>query len=97
MRLGHLFVLHHSTPQDTPQRRKPSLSQISRASATVSYPSTSQGVPAKIKSERIEYLGEDGQLITESYKDFSAKRVQEEFASLDDFIREWNDADKKKN
>ncbi|WKK59300.1 EcoAI/FtnUII family type I restriction enzme subunit R [Sphingobacterium sp. BN32] len=54
------------------------------------------GVPAKIKSERIEYLGEDGQLITESYKDFSAKRVQEEFASLDDFLRKWNDADKKK-
>lgn len=53
------------------------------------------GVPAKIKNERIEYLGEDGKLITESYKDFSKKKVQEEFASLDDFLKKWNNADKK--
>lgn len=53
------------------------------------------GVPAKIKNERIEYLGEDGQLITESYKDFSKKQVKQEFASLDDFLRNWNDASKK--
>jgi type I restriction enzyme, R subunit len=53
------------------------------------------GVPAKIKSERIEYLGDDGKLITESYKDFSKKKVQREFASLDEFLRKWNDADKK--
>ena len=53
------------------------------------------GVPAKIKNERIEYLGEDGQLITESYKDFSQKKVKEEFASLDDFLKNWDDASKK--
>lgn len=53
------------------------------------------GVPANIISERIEYLGEDGQLITESYKDFSKKKVQEEFASLDEFLQKWNDASKK--
>jgi type I restriction enzyme, R subunit len=40
-------------------------------------------------------LGEDGKLITESYKDFSKKKVQQEFASLDDFLRKWNDANKK--
>ncbi len=54
------------------------------------------GVEAKIKNERIEYLGEDGQLITESYKDFSKKQVKKEYASLDDFLRKWNDAGKKK-
>lgn len=53
------------------------------------------GVPAQIKNERIEYLGEDGKLITESYKDFSKRKVQEEFGSLDDFLKKWNDADKK--
>lgn len=53
------------------------------------------GVPAKIKNERIEYLGEDGQLITESYKDFSKKQVHQEFSSLDDFLSKWNDANKK--
>lgn len=53
------------------------------------------GVPVKIKNERIEYLGEDGQLVTESYKDFSKKQVKKEFASLDDFLRNWDDAAKK--
>lgn len=53
------------------------------------------GVPAKIISERIEYIGPDGNLITESYKDFSRKQIQSEFASLDDFINRWNGAKKK--
>jgi type I restriction enzyme R subunit len=53
------------------------------------------GVPAKIISERIEYIGPDGNLITESYKDFSCKQIQSEFASLDDFLNRWNSAKKK--
>lgn len=53
------------------------------------------GVPARIISERIEYIGPDGQLITESYKDFSRKQIQSEFASLDDFLARWNSAKKK--
>lgn len=53
------------------------------------------GVSAKIKNERVEYLGDDGKLITESYKGFTKKQVKQEFASLDDFLRKWNDADKK--
>ncbi len=53
------------------------------------------GVDANIIAERIEYLGPDGNLITESYKDFAKKQVLSEFASLDEFIRNWNDAEKK--
>lgn len=53
------------------------------------------GVPVKIKNERIEYLGEDGKLVTESYRDFSKKQVKKEFASLDHFLRNWDDASKK--
>lgn len=53
------------------------------------------GVPAKIIAERIEYLGPDGTLITESYKDFSRKQIHSEFDSLDEFIRRWNGAKKK--
>ncbi|HLP96033.1 MAG TPA: DEAD/DEAH box helicase family protein [Saprospiraceae bacterium] len=53
------------------------------------------GVPAKIKNERIEYLGEDGKLITESYRDFTKKQVHQEFSSLDEFLKKWNDASKK--
>lgn len=53
------------------------------------------GVPARIISERIEYIGPDGKLITESYKDFSRKRIRSEFASLDEFLMRWNSAKKK--
>ena len=53
------------------------------------------GVPAKIISERIEYIGPDGNLITESYKDFTRKTIRSEFASLDDFLTRWNSARKK--
>src|SRR3569832_759148 len=53
------------------------------------------GVPAKIISERIEYLGPDGKLITESYRDFSRNQIRSEFASLDEFLTRWNSAKKK--
>jgi type I restriction enzyme R subunit len=52
-------------------------------------------VPARIIAERIEYIGPDGQLITESYKEFSRKQIRSEFASLDDFLARWNSARKK--
>lgn len=53
------------------------------------------GVPAKIIAERIEYIGPQGTLITESYKDFTRTQIKTEFESLDQFIQRWNDAKKK--
>jgi type I restriction enzyme R subunit len=53
------------------------------------------GVEVNIVAERVEYYGPSGELITESYRDFSRKKVKEEFASLDDFLRSWNNAEKK--
>ncbi len=53
------------------------------------------GVEVKILAERVEYIGPDGTLITESYKDYSRKQIQTEFASLDEFLKRWNDSSKK--
>jgi len=53
------------------------------------------GVPAEIIAERIEYYGPDGNLITESYRDFTRKQIKSEFASLDEFLRRWNTSKKK--
>ncbi len=53
------------------------------------------GVEVRILSERVEYIGSDGQLVTESYKDFSKKQILSEYASLDDFLKSWNAANKK--
>lgn len=53
------------------------------------------GVPVQIIGERIEYIGPDGKLVTESYREFAKKQVRSEFKSLNDFIRRWREADRK--
>ena len=52
-------------------------------------------VNVSVIAERVQYLGPDGKLITESLKDYTRKRVLEQFASLDDFLRRWSDAERK--
>ncbi|TCS02867.1 DEAD/DEAH box helicase family protein [Caulobacter sp. BK020] len=53
------------------------------------------GVPVHIIAERIEYVGSDGTLITESYREFAKKAVLAEYRSLDEFIAKWNASDRK--
>ena len=53
------------------------------------------GVDVRILSERVEYLGENGQMVTESYRDYSRKNIRKEFDSLDDFLKKWNSTKKK--
>ncbi|WP_028880776.1 EcoAI/FtnUII family type I restriction enzme subunit R [Terasakiella pusilla] len=52
-------------------------------------------VEVDIMAKRVQYLDADGKLITESLKDYTRKNVQKNYASLDDFLRRWNEADKK--
>ncbi|MAA75723.1 MAG: restriction endonuclease [Salinisphaeraceae bacterium] len=52
-------------------------------------------VDVSVIAERMQYLGPDGRLITESLKDYTRKRVLEQFASLDEFLRRWTDAERK--
>ena len=53
------------------------------------------GVSATIVAERVEYLDENGKLVTESLRDFTKKALRKRFASLDDFLKRWNTADRK--
>jgi type I restriction enzyme R subunit len=53
------------------------------------------GVGASIIAERIEYLDENGRLITESLRDFTRKALKRHFASLDDFLKRWKSAERK--
>lgn len=53
-------------------------------------------IEVSIVAERVEYLGNDGKLVTESYKEFSKKQIKDEYASLNDFLTNWNSAEKKK-
>ncbi len=52
-------------------------------------------VSATIVAERVEYLDEHGGLVTESLRDFTRKALRKRFASLDDFLRRWNGAERK--
>jgi len=53
------------------------------------------GVPVTVINERVQYIGEDGKLITESLKDYSKRNILSEYKSLDNFLSAWNDADRK--
>jgi type I restriction enzyme R subunit len=53
------------------------------------------GVGASIIRERVEYLDADGKLVTESLKDFTRRHLTRHFASTDDFLRRWNNEDRK--
>ncbi|MGE8450225.1 MAG: EcoAI/FtnUII family type I restriction enzme subunit R [Pseudomonadales bacterium] len=52
-------------------------------------------VEVRVASERVQYFDAAGRLITESLKDYTRKALAKEFSSLDDFLRRWNDAEKK--
>ena len=53
------------------------------------------GVPVTVIAERIEYLDENGKLITESLRDYTRKALTRQFSSLDEFLRRWNGAERK--
>ncbi len=52
-------------------------------------------IEVMVAHERVQYYGANGKLITESLKDYTRKNVQQEFSSLDDFIRRWTESEKK--
>ncbi len=53
------------------------------------------GVGATIIAERVEYLDENGKLVTETLRDFTKRALKKRFASLDDFLKRWNAAERK--
>jgi len=55
------------------------------------------GVGATIVLERVEYLDEEGKLVTETLRDFTKKALTRRFASLDAFLKRWNAADRKQS
>ncbi len=53
------------------------------------------GVTARILAERVEYLDEAGRLITESLRDYTKRTIKGRYASLDAFLKRWNEAERK--
>jgi type I restriction enzyme R subunit len=57
---------------------------------------TINGVPVTIVKERVQYMGSDGKIITESLRDYTRKNIRKTYASLDSFLRSWKQADRKR-
>ena len=53
------------------------------------------GVEVKIINERIQYLDQDGKVITETLKDYTKKNIHKNYKTLDSFLKEWNSSEKK--
>jgi type I restriction enzyme R subunit len=52
-------------------------------------------VTVYVVSERVQYYGPEGKLITESLKDYTRSTVRKDFATLDEFLRSWTSAERK--
>jgi type I restriction enzyme, R subunit len=54
-----------------------------------------KGRPVIVLAERVEYLDENGKLVTESLRDYSRRAIRTHYASLDQFLRRWRSAERK--
>ena len=55
------------------------------------------GVKVLKVAERVQYYDTDGKLVTESFKDYTRKTLNKQFATLDAFVRKWNQAERKQS
>jgi len=54
-----------------------------------------KGKSVSVLTERVEYLDENGKLVTESLRDYSRNTVRGQYASLDAFLRRWRSEERK--
>ena len=54
-----------------------------------------RGTEVIILAERVEYLDEHGKLITETLRDYTKKSVRKQYASIDEFLRRWDNTERK--
>lgn len=54
-----------------------------------------KGRPVRVATERVEYLDDEGKLVTESLRDYTRKAIKGRFASLDEFLADWNAPNRK--
>ena len=97
---GEPVVIYEPDNDDPPLPPDPPTDDEDEDGEDFDYPTGSRklvvsGIPARVLNERIEYVGSDGRLVTESYRDFARKQIASEYGSLDDFIWHWNATERK--
>jgi type I restriction enzyme R subunit len=53
------------------------------------------GKTVQILAERVEYLDGSGKLVTDSLRDYSKNALRQRYASLNEFLQQWNTAQRK--
>lgn len=53
------------------------------------------GDEVSVIAERVEYLDEYGKLVTETLRDYSKKTLRNRYASLNTFLKQWNNTERK--
>jgi type I restriction enzyme, R subunit len=48
-----------------------------------------KGRPVQVLTERVEYLDEQGKLVTESLRDYSRRLLRQQYTDLDRFLQRW--------
>ncbi len=81
-----------------PEPEKPDVSILAEDSIPykVRRKVTVNGVEVTVIKERVQYLGDDGKIITESLRDYTRKNIRDSYASLDSFLTSWKATDKKR-
>jgi type I restriction enzyme R subunit len=84
---------------DFPEPEKPDVSFVNEDPGKeyrVRRKVTVNGVDVTVLKERVQYMGDDGKIITESLRDYTRKSIRTTYASLDSFLTSWKQADKKR-
>jgi type I restriction enzyme, R subunit len=81
---------------DFPESQRPDVTIDGTSSPERRRKVTVNGVDVIIIKERVQYMGHDGKIITESLRDYTRKNVLTAYGSLDAFLRSWKQADKKR-
>jgi type I site-specific restriction endonuclease len=53
------------------------------------------GKTVQVLAERVEYLDDNGKLVTDSLRDYSKKALRQRYISLNEFLQQWNTAERK--
>ncbi|MDA7526851.1 DEAD/DEAH box helicase family protein [bacterium] len=96
---GDPVVIYEPGPEDPPEPPNPDPDPGEKGDDTDPPEGSKKirvsGVDVNILAKTVEYRGDDGKMVTESYRDYSRKNIRKEYASLDDFINKWNTTKKK--
>jgi len=79
-----------------PQKPDVSIREIDEVEYKFRRKVTVNGIEVTVIKERVQYMGDDGKIITESLRDYTRKNVRTAYSSLDAFLTSWNQADKKR-